>query len=303
MSMAHERRLRSAPKSAIFRPVDAAVRAVSDLGERRLRDRQHQVAAARSTSATRSPMPRIPAHVPLPRYRKVTPMVYCGLYPNEGADYDDLRDALEKLKLNDAALSFEPEIVGRARLRIPLRLPRAAAHGDRAGAARARLRDLDLIATSPSVVYHVVTTTDGERAVDRQSVEAAAADGDRAASKSRTCNATIITPPDYVGAIMDLTPIAARRDALEHGVSADGRVHLHLRDAADRSDHRLLRSVEVAHQGLCLARLRAHRLSRRRSGEARHPAQRRAGGRAVVHRRIATRRRCAAARWPRSSRS
>src|SRR5579871_5036088 len=50
-----------------------------------------------------------PAHVPLPGYRKAVPMVYCGLYPNEGAEYSALRDALEKLKLNDAAFTYEPE--------------------------------------------------------------------------------------------------------------------------------------------------------------------------------------------------
>ena len=79
-------------------------------------------------------------------YKHPNPMVYAGLYPIDGDDYPTLRDALEKLQLNDAALAYEPETSGRARLRLPLRLPRPAAHGDHPRPARARVRprpDLD----------------------------------------------------------------------------------------------------------------------------------------------------------------
>ena len=79
-------------------------------------------------------------------YREPRPMVYSGLYPVDGSDYPNLRDALERLQLNDAALVWEPETSVALGFRLPLRLPRAAAHGDHPRAARTRVRprpDLD----------------------------------------------------------------------------------------------------------------------------------------------------------------
>ena len=69
-----------------------------------------------------------------------SPVVFCGLFPVDAADFEDLRAAMGKLRLNDASFSFEMETSRRARLRLPLRLPRAAASGDHPGAARARVR-------------------------------------------------------------------------------------------------------------------------------------------------------------------
>ena len=83
---------------------------------------------------------RDPAVEALPGYRTVKPMVFCGLFPMNNDDYPELRDALEKLELNDAALSLGARDLRRARLRLPLRLPRPAAHGHRARAPGARVR-------------------------------------------------------------------------------------------------------------------------------------------------------------------
>ena len=76
----------------------------------------------------------------LPGYRPARSMVYCGIYTEDGSKFPDLRDALDKLKLNDASLSYEPETSYCPRLRLPLRLPRHAAHGGHPGAVGARVQ-------------------------------------------------------------------------------------------------------------------------------------------------------------------
>jgi GTP-binding protein LepA len=161
-----------------------------------------------------------PAHVALVGYRKAVPMVYCGLYPNEGVEYEDLRDALEKLKLNDAALLYEPETSV------------ALGFGFRCGflgllhmeIVQERLeRDygLDLIATSPSVVFRVVRNDGSVEMVDNPSKLPATASV--RSVEEPYVKATIITPPDYVGAIMEITQ--SRRGTLANmEYLHDGRV-------------------------------------------------------------------------------
>jgi len=142
-----------------------------------------------------------PAHVPLPGYRKVTPMVYCGLYPNEGGDYTDLREALEKLKLNDAALSFEPE--SSIALGFGFRCGfLGLLHMEIVQERLEREYTLSLIATSPSVVYHVFTTADEELWIDNPAKLPPVPNIRRIEEPYVKCS--IITPADYIGPIMDL---------------------------------------------------------------------------------------------------
>ena len=76
----------------------------------------------------------------LPGFKPAQPVVFCGLFPVDAADFEDLRDAMAKLRLNDASFSFETETLGGARPRLPLRLPRPPASRDHHRAARARVR-------------------------------------------------------------------------------------------------------------------------------------------------------------------
>jgi len=143
-----------------------------------------------------------PAHVPLRGYRKAVPMVYCGLYPNEGAEYGDLRDALEKLKLNDAALVYEPETS--VALGFGFRCGfLGLLHMEIVQERLERNYALDLIATSPSVVFRV-TRTDGTIEIIDNPSRLPAMNVIRSIEEPYV-KATIMSPPEYVGAIMDLT--------------------------------------------------------------------------------------------------
>ncbi len=142
-----------------------------------------------------------PAAEPLPGYRKVNPMVFCGVYPADGADYENLRDALEKLRLNDAALSFEPETSG------------ALGFGFRCGflgllhleIIQERLEreyDLDLVTTIPSVVYKIHLTDKSVVEIDNPCNYPDPAVIDYA--EEPMVEAHIYAPPEYVGQIMEL---------------------------------------------------------------------------------------------------
>ena len=142
-----------------------------------------------------------PASVSLPGYRKATPMVYCGLYPVETVDYENLRDALEKLKLNDASLIYEPET------------SEALGFGFRCGylgllhmeIVQERLEreyGLSLITTAPNVVYRVTTVT-GEVVEIENPSKMPPVDKIEFIEEPYV-KATIMVPKDYVGAVMEL---------------------------------------------------------------------------------------------------
>ena len=143
-----------------------------------------------------------PAAEALPGYRKMNPMVYCGLYPIDTSRYNDLREALEKLQLNDAALQFEPET------------SQALGFGFRCGflgllhmdVVQERLErefNLELITTAPSVIYHV-NKTDGTTVVVDNPAEFPEPVTIESVEEPYV-KAQIMVPNDYVGAVMELS--------------------------------------------------------------------------------------------------
>lgn len=142
-----------------------------------------------------------PAHEPLPGYRKATPMVYCGLYPVENNQYGELKDALDKLRLNDAALLFEPETSS------------ALGFGFRCGflgllhmeIVQERLEreyNLDLITTAPSVIYKITKTNDEVVYIDNP----AQLPGVQEIKifEEPFVTATIMVPTEFIGAVMEV---------------------------------------------------------------------------------------------------
>ena len=142
-----------------------------------------------------------PAEEPLEGYRKMNPMVYCGLYPSDAAKYEDLHEALDKLKLNDASLQYEPET------------SQALGFGFRCGflgllhmdVIQERLEreyDLDLICTAPSVIYHVYLTDGSMMEIDNPAKMPEASRIDRI--EEPYVKAEIMTGDAYIGPVMEL---------------------------------------------------------------------------------------------------
>ncbi|MFI8594405.1 translation elongation factor 4 [Microbacterium sp. NPDC078428] len=143
---------------------------------------------------------RKPADEALPGYTDPKPMVFSGLYPIDGSDYPDLREALDKLKLSDAALVYEPETS--VALGFGFRCGfLGLLHLEIVTERLAREFDLDLITTAPSVVYRVVTDTGAEVIVTNPSEYP---DGRVATVSEPVVKAAILTPKDYVGTVMEL---------------------------------------------------------------------------------------------------
>ncbi|MGL5439581.1 MAG: translation elongation factor 4 [Filifactoraceae bacterium] len=138
---------------------------------------------------------------PLPGYKKVTPMVYCGIYPAEGEKYENVRDALEKLQVNDAALEFEAE--SSAALGFGFRCGfLGLLHMEIIQERLEREFDLDMVTTAPSVVYKVITLDGNEQMIQNPANLPPITEIDHI--KEPIVKSDIIVPKDYVGAVMDL---------------------------------------------------------------------------------------------------
>ena len=163
---------------------------------------------------------RRPAAAPLPGYQDVKPMVFAGIFPTDSDDYPELRDALERLKLNDGSLSYEPET------------SQALGFGFRCGflgllhmeIVRERLErefDLDLLITAPNVAYRATTRTGEEVEVHNP----AEMPRELEQVEEPYVRASVIVPKDYVGAVMELAN--ERRGSFDHmEYLSEGRVLL-----------------------------------------------------------------------------
>ena len=196
----------------------------------------------------------------LPGFQDVKPMVFASIFPTESDDYENLRDAMEKLRLNDASFTFEPES------------STALGFGFRCGylgllhleIVQERLErefNLSLITTAPSVPYRVMTTR-GETLEISNPVKLPDAAATSRRSSEPYILATIITKDEFLGGLLALAE--ERRGtqvSLEYAGTAARRPEV--RVPAERGDPRLLRQAEVDLPRLRLVRLPAHRLPRR----------------------------------------
>lgn len=158
---------------------------------------------------------------PLPGYRKVKPMVFCGLYPIDSSQYPELRDALDKLQLNDAALQYEPE--SSAALGFGYRCGfLGLLHMEIIQERLEREAGLSLIATAPSVVYRITKTDGSVIEIDNPENLPPLAEVEK--MEEPYVNATVIVPSDYVGQVLDLA--RERRGIAQHMDYSGGHVVL-----------------------------------------------------------------------------
>ncbi len=247
-------------------------------------------------NAQKGPHHQGPSTDPLPGFKDVKPMVFAGVFPTDSADYSTLRDALEKLHLNDAAFSFEPDT------------SEALGFGFRCGflgllhmeIIQERLErefDLDLITTAPSVVYEVHKTDGTMMRVENPSKLPSTQWIERI--DEPIVKMTIHVPSDYVGPVLALCQERRGIQKAMQYASADRVIITYdlpfgevLFDFHDK-----LKSIVAR---VRLDGLRGHRVPAGGSGQGRHPRERRPARRALDHRPPGQGATCAGARSPRS---
>ena len=216
----------------------------------------------------------------LPGYREVKPMVFTGLFPIDGDQYPELRDALDKLTLNDPALIYEPES------------SHALGFGFRVGflgllhmeVIKERLErefDLELLATAPSVEYHAYLTNGTEVVIHSPQDMPDPSKLDYV--EEPFLKTTVIVPPDYVGAVMELS-ISRRATFIDMQYLSKTTVELHYEMPLSELIMDFFDQLKSRTKGYASLDYESIGYRPRQHGEARHPARRQAGRRAVVHR-------------------
>ena len=254
-------RVHEADEIGVRRPVPDAGRRARP-GRGRLPHRRHQGRRRGPQSGETVTDGRAPGRRPRSHgYRDPKPMVFCGLYPVDGDDFADLRESLEKLQLNDASITYEPETSG------------ALGFGFRCGflgllhmeIVRERLErefDLALIATAPSVRVPGAPHRRHESSTVDNPAELPDAAGDRPHRGAVPHGHDHHARATYTGTVMELCQ-TRRGEMSKLEYLSPERVELHLPDPAGRGGHRLLRPAEEPHPGLRQPRLRAGRLPAR----------------------------------------
>ena len=210
-----------------------------------------------------------PTDAPFPGFKELKPMVFAGLYPVEGSKYAELREALEKLRLNDASFFFEPETS--AALGFGFRCGfLGLLHMEIVQERLEREFDQDLITTAPGVLYRVKTTDGVVHEIDSP---AKLPDPGRIEKfEEPVITAMMLTPNEHVGGILEL---CQEKRGIQKGLEyvSQNRVLDHLRDAVQRGRSGLLRPAEDDFARLRLARLPRHRLLGIAAGQTRHPRE------------------------------
>ena len=222
-----------------------------------------------------------PADEPLPGYQEAKSLVFAGIYPVTGEDYPLLRDALEKLHLNDASFTYDAGELGRARLRVPLRVPRAAPHGDRPGAPRARVRP------GPhrlGAVGRIPRPADQRPGRGRRRQPGAAAQPHRHRDHRGALGQAQRGHAERLHRLAHGALDQPARRVHDHGIPRPDAGRAPFRDAAGGAHRRLLRPDEEPQPGLCLDGLRGAGLPAGQPRQGRHPGQRRAGRRPLADR-------------------
>ena len=229
--------------------------------------------------ATPSPRELRGSATPLPGFKQVQPRVFAGVFPVNTEDYETFRDALAKLRLNDSALHYEPEVS--TALGFGFRIGfLGLLHMDIVQERLEREYNLELITSAPTVIYEVAQTDGSVELVDNPS-RLPAAEQDRRSCASRS------SPPTSWCRRSTWARAAAvlgkARRAEEDAVPGHAGV-VAVPAAAGRSGAGFLRPPEERQPRLCIVRLRIQPFPGGAAGEAGHPDQRRPGGRAVDHR-------------------